>query len=86
MNRAREELERTSALLRARGHGGPNSLGPTSAVVPARALSDSSVGDAETNRLLGDIVGRIDFGLGYEREVLLAVLTTLSESEKPSVS
>ena len=56
----KEELKNRTALLGASGDCRPDPLEPAPSSFASRALGYVSVDDHEANRLLGQIVGRLD--------------------------
>jgi len=72
-DRFQQEREDRAALLRARGDGHPDVLASSAAGFTVRALGDAAVDHHEADRLLGQVVGRLDAGGGDELEVGFAV-------------
>ncbi len=73
-DRFQQELEHRSALLRARGDGGPDPLAPAAPGFATRALRNPTINHHEANRLLRQIVRRLDARRGDEPKVGIAVL------------
>ena len=73
-NRFQHELEGRSALLRAGGDGGPDTLAPATPGFATCALRDPAVDNHEADRLFRQVVCRLDARCGDETEVRLAVL------------
>src|SRR4051794_33979624 len=68
-----EELKDRTALLGASGDRRPDPLQPAASGFASRALGYVSVDDHEANRLLGQIVGRLDAGGRDESDVACTV-------------
>ena len=68
-----EEIEYRATLLSARGDYRPDPLEPALASFATRTLGYVAVDDYEANRLLRQIVGRLDARCCYEPDVTRAV-------------
>jgi len=63
-----------SALLAAGRDQGPDALAPLLAAPAAGGLGDAPVDHHEADRLLGEVVGRLDAGRGDKAEIRLTVV------------
>ena len=63
------------SFLRTGGHRRPDALAPLLSRKPSGALGDASVDHTESKRAFGDVVGRINLGMGDEGKVFLAVFS-----------
>ena len=69
----KDELKNRTALLGASGDGRPDPLEPAPPGFAPRALGYVPVDDHEANRLLGQVVGRLDAGCRDKPDVARAV-------------
>src|SRR5438132_9553276 len=69
-----EECEDATTRPSAGGEHGPDAFEPTLPLRAARALRYLAIDHHETNRLLGEIVGRLDAGGRDETQITFAVL------------